>query len=80
VVTILATVRSVSASGVIQGTIQLAHNGGVTGFATNYTETAEGTSAAFDNSALGGSYVGLSVNGGASAAWTITQVLAEAVW
>jgi len=40
----------------------------------------EGTSAGFDNSNLGGSYIGLSINGGASAAWTVTQVIAEAKW
>lgn len=30
--------------------------------------------------ALGGSYIGLSINGGASAAWTVTQVWAECNW
>lgn len=40
----------------------------------------EGTSSAFANDALGGSYIGLSINGGTSAAWTVTQVIAEAKW
>lgn len=35
---------------------------------------------AFDNSALGGQYIGLSINGGASAAWTISQCRVEAKW
>jgi hypothetical protein len=80
VIDIIAVVRSVSASGVIQGTIYLSHNNAATGFANNDASVVEGTSAAFDNSALGGSYIGLSINGGASASWTITQVRAEAIW
>lgn len=84
---IMATVRSVGASGVIQGTAWWAHRGTAantttsgTGFANDSTGHVEGTSAGFDNSALGGSYIGLSINGGTSAAWTVTQVWAEAMW
>jgi hypothetical protein len=39
----------------------------------------DGVSSTFDNSALAGQYVGLSINGGASAAWTITHVDAELI-
>mgnify|MGYP000163832077 CR=1 FL=1 len=83
---LLITCRSVGASGVIQGTAWWDHRGtaasstiGV-GFANDGTGHVEGTSAGFDNSALGGSSIGLSINSGASAAWTITQVIAEASW
>lgn len=85
--TIIAIVRSVGAAGVIQATAFWDHRGTVasttvqgTGFASDGTGHVEGTSAGFDNSALSGLYVGLSVNGGASAAWTITQARAEAKW
>lgn len=84
---ILVTVRSVGAGGVLQGTAWWDHTGTAantttqgTGFANNGTGHVEGTSSGFDNSALGGSYIGLSINGGTSAAWTFTQVIAEASW
>lgn len=38
---------------------------------------AEGLSSTFDNTALAGQYVGLSLNGGASASWTINSVSGE---
>lgn len=85
--TVWVTVRSVGASGVIQGTAWWSHRGtaantttGGVGFANDATGHVEGTSAGFDNSALSGSYFGLSIDGGASAAWTVTQVRAEANW
>ncbi len=72
-------VRSVSATGVIAGAF---------GFTQTYQATAgnlafgggiDGVSATFDNTALAGQYVGLSINGGASAAWTLTHVAAELI-
>lgn len=75
--TIMVTVRIVSSVGVIQGSTFWRHNGAATGFTNNDAGGVEGTSATFDNSALGGQYVGLSINGGASASWTITQVQGE---
>jgi hypothetical protein len=84
--TIILTVRLVSAVGVIQGTAWWDHRGTAasstvgTGFANDATGHVEGTSGTFDNTALGGQFIGLSINGGASAAWTLTQVRAEAVW
>jgi hypothetical protein len=80
IIHIFLTVRSVSATGVIQGTVGMFHNTGGAGFAATDAGAAEGTSAGFDNTALGGQYIGLSINGGASAAWTITQCRVEAKW
>lgn len=84
---IMVTVRTVAAAGVIQGTAWWAHRGTAantttsgTGFANDSTGHVEGTSAGFDNSSLGGQYIGLSIAGGASSAWTITQVRVEAAW
>lgn len=78
--TIMLTVRSIGASGVIQGVTAWTHNGAAVGFCNNDAGAVEGTISGFDNSALGGSYVGLSIDGGASAAWTLTQVVTEAAW
>jgi hypothetical protein len=80
VLEIIVTVRTVGASGVIQGSTVWRHNGTATGFCNDYAGAVEATSSGFDNSALGGSYIGLSINGGTSAAWTLTQVRAEAGW
>jgi len=80
VYTIMATVRSVGVSGVIQGTLDLSHNGAAVGLANNDASAVEAASSAFDNTALAGLNIGLSVNGGASAAWTVTQVHVEADW
>ena len=84
---IMVTVRTVSATGVIQGTAWWEHRGtaasttvGGVGFANDATGHVEGSSAGFDDSALGGSYIGLSIDGGASAAWTLTQCRVEALW
>jgi hypothetical protein len=77
---LIATVRNIGAAGVIQGALNLSHNGAAVGFASNNASAVEATSSAFDNSALGGLNIGLSINGGASAAWTLTQVQVEADW
>ncbi len=81
---IMLTVRSTGASGVIQGTAWWDHRGtaasttvGGVGFANDGSGHVEGTSAGFDMSSLAGSYVGISINGGASASWTLTQVVGE---
>ena len=78
---VLVTCRSVAASGVIQGLVHTQHNLAATGFANTPAgfNLVQGTSAAFDNTALGGLYVGLSINGGASAAWTVEQVFGR-IW
>lgn len=83
---IMATVQNVGAAGIIQATAWWDHRGTAasstigTGFANDGTGHVEAASAAFDNSALGGQIIGLSLNGGASAAWTVTQVIADASW
>ena len=83
--TVMITVRSIGAAGVIQGTAFWAHRGTAasttvsgTGFANDVTGHVEGTSAGFDNAALGGSFIGLSVHSGTAGVWTVTQVHATA--
>lgn len=85
--TVMATVRNIGAAGVIQGTAFWAHRGTAantttsgTGFANDTTGHVEGTSAGFDNSALGGQFIGLSVNSGGSGVWTVTQVHVTMDW
>jgi hypothetical protein len=84
---VLLTVRSVGGAGVIQGTAWWSHRGTAasttvsgTGFANDSTGHIEGSSAGFDMTALGGQYIGLSVNSGGSGVWTVTQVQTEADW
>jgi hypothetical protein len=85
---VLATVRNIGAAGIIQATAWWDHTGtaasstGGTGFANDSSGHVQGASAAFDNTAaaMAGLFVGLTVNGGASAAWTVTQCVAEANW
>jgi hypothetical protein len=61
---VLMQVRSVSATGVIVG-------GFNPGSSAQFGSGIQAASSTFDNSALGGQFVGLSLNGGASAAYTI---------
>jgi len=71
---IMVTVRSVSASGIIVGSVAWSgHHAAAVGFGNGVSAAG----AAFDNSALGGLFIGLSVNGGTAAAWTLTQVQGE---
>lgn len=78
--TLMATVRNVGASGVLTGSLGLMHNGAAVGLASNDGSVVEGNGAGFDNTALAGLNIGLSINGGTSAAWTLTQVQVEADW
>jgi hypothetical protein len=80
ILTILLTVRSVGAAGVLQGHSSWSHNGAATGFANNDAGAVQATSSGFDNSNLAGLFIGLSITGGASAAWTVTQVRTQAIW
>jgi hypothetical protein len=84
---ITAVVRSIGATGVMQGTAWWDHRGTAantttsgTGFANDSTGHVEGTSAGFDMTAIAGQYISLSMNGSTNAAWTLTQVIAEASW
>lgn len=67
VLTVEVLVRSVGASGVIAGGVGWAAS---VGFGGGISALAAG----FDNSALAGLFIGLSINGGASAAWTLDSV------
>lgn len=76
---IMVTVRSVSTVGVLQGMAWVQHNLAATGFANTPAgfSLVQATSAGFDNTALQGQFVGLSVNPGTSGAWVVEQVLAR---
>lgn len=80
ILTLLMTCRSVGGTGVFQATACWNKNAAATGFASSDAGAVQGTSAGLNNSAFGGVFIGLSINGGASAAWTVTQVRADAIW
>ncbi len=67
---VTALVRTVSASGVIVAMMSFGGSGTTTGFG----DGDRIVSSTFDNTALAGQYVGLSLNGGASASYTIDSV------
>lgn len=75
---ISVTCRSVGASGVLRGSAYLQHNLAATGFANTPAgfSLVGATSAGFDNQAgtIGGLFIGLSVNPGASGAWVVERV------
>lgn len=70
---ILVTVRNVGASGVIAGGVGVQSNNAGLGSGIS------GISSTFDNSAVAGQYVGVSINNGAAGAWTIEACYAELV-
>jgi hypothetical protein len=78
-VRVMVTCRTVGAAAFLQGMVWLQHNLAATGFANTPAgfSMVEATSAAFDNTNLGGQYIGLSVNPGASGGWVVNQVLAR---
>jgi hypothetical protein len=71
VVNIYVFVRTVSASGVLVAYMDIGGNSGST---TGWGDGDRIVSATFDNSALGGTYIGLSLNGNTSASYTIDMV------
>lgn len=73
-----STFRTIGAgtAAVLQCVGQRRHGASITGFGTLVSETKAVTSAGFD-STVANSIIGTSVNGGASAAWTVTLVQAE---
>jgi hypothetical protein len=75
IIQVRVTVRSVGAAGVLRGFARVDHNLAATGFANTPAgfSLTEATAAGFDNSALGGQFIGLSVNPGASGAWVVEQ-------
>lgn len=78
-VRVMVTVRSVSATATMTGMVWLQHNLAATGLANTPAgfSLVQATSATFDNTALGGQFVGLSVNPGTSGAWVVEQCLAR---
>lgn len=76
---VMATCRSVGVTGVLQGMAWLQHNLAATGLANTPAgfSLVQATSAGFDNTALQGQYIGLSVNPGASGAWVVEQCFAK---
>lgn len=83
---VMLTVRTAGAACVLQGTSWWSHRGTAAsstigaGFANDGSGHVEGTSASWDASAVNGQYIGLSINGGTSASWTISQCQAECDW
>lgn len=75
---VFVTFRSVGSgtSAVISGVGTIAHQLAATGLSTSQTSVVSSTGAGFD-STTAGTYIGLSVNGGTSAAWTVNLVQAE---
>lgn len=74
----LATFRVVGASAVLAGAVQLEHDLASTGFASRATYLQSVVSSTF-NSTTASSKIGVSMNGGASSAWTVQQVVAELI-
>lgn len=72
------TFRSVGSgtSAVLAGDVRLSHTLATTGFATRANYIVRATSAGFDSTPAD-SRIGVSMNGGASAAWTVETVVAE---
>jgi len=70
-----ATFRSAGAAGVVQVMAELAHGLPAAGLATQPAAVRRMTSAAFAATAAG--VIGVSVNGGAAAAWTVSLVQAQ---
>jgi hypothetical protein len=80
ILTILVTMRNLGAAGILQGTACWSHDAAALGFANNDAGAVEAASTGFDTQNLATAFLGLSINGGASAAWTITQVRSIAIW
>jgi len=76
-IAIFRTVGS-GTSAVLQSLGQINHRLSITGFGTGVSEPEIATSGGFD-STVANSIIGLSVNGGTSAAWTVNVVTAELV-
>ncbi len=72
---ITAVIRNIGASGVMVGVLNMTHNvpAGITGLSTSISPNIVTVSGAFDTT-VANLIVGLSVNGGASAAWTTQMV------
>ena len=71
---LVTTVRSIGASGVLQGTLTCARTGGTAATGLASVPAAELSGAAASKDWASGQKIGLSINAGASSAWTVTQV------
>lgn len=79
--TVWAIFRTIGATGVMQGRANLIHDGGatgLTGLSVRPGPTLQVTSGAFDTT-VANSIIGVSVNGGLNAAWTVQLVEAQAL-
>lgn len=75
---VIAHVRSHGTSGILQGTARVIKSLSTTGFINTPSQVLQVTSSSFDMT-VANSKIGVSVNGGASASWTVQQVLAELI-
>lgn len=75
---IWAMFRSIGAAGVLQGRGRIEHGLSITGLSTLVSKMVPVTSAGFATD-LANAIIGLSVNGGASAAWTVRLVEARLI-
>jgi hypothetical protein len=68
-----AVFRNAGAACTIAGTLECTRTGGTAATGLASVPAAQVTSASFDSSFVSGQIIGLSINAGASSAWTITQ-------
>lgn len=73
IISIFIVVRSVSATGVVAGGVGVQSNNAGLGSGIS------GVSSTFNNAAVAGQFVGLSINSGASGTWTVETCYAELV-
>ncbi|HQQ70078.1 MAG TPA: hypothetical protein PLL92_07180, partial [Alicycliphilus sp.] len=73
IVDVFATFLAVGALAVVHAVARLTHQGGTSGLSTSHAAIARGTSIAFDATAPG-NFLGVSIDAGAAAAWTVTLV------
>ncbi len=73
VINVFVIVRNVGAAGVLAGGVGVQSNNAGLGSGIS------GVAASFDNSALAGQFVGLSINNGAAGAWTVEAAYGELV-
>lgn len=73
---LITTVRSIGASGVLQGTLTVARTGGAAATGLASVPAVELSGAAADKSWVSTQVIGLSINPNTSAVWTVTQCVA----
>lgn len=74
---IMATVQSIGASGVLQASLSVKRTGGTAATGLASVPCAQATGAAASKDWTSGQRLGLSINAGASSAWTVTQCVAK---